>query len=117
MVWEGYWSRLCKCNDFNVYGLFGRDNLLYSPLMFKNFDSCPHCRAKGLPGTLWRLESETPVVNRAAGPPFHLVLFFGAPYVSSPPAGGPRQERLRAIGPGYHALCDCAYPPLPLCTP
>src|SRR5713101_3090383 len=26
MAWEGYRSRLCKCNDFNVYGLFGRDN-------------------------------------------------------------------------------------------
>ncbi len=25
MAWEGYRSRLCKCNDFNVYGLFGRD--------------------------------------------------------------------------------------------
>jgi hypothetical protein len=25
MAWEGYWSRLYKCNDFNVYGLFGRD--------------------------------------------------------------------------------------------
>jgi hypothetical protein len=24
MAWEGYRSRLCKCNDFNVYGLFGR---------------------------------------------------------------------------------------------
>jgi hypothetical protein len=23
--WEGYRSRLHKCNDFNVYGLFGRD--------------------------------------------------------------------------------------------
>jgi hypothetical protein len=27
MAWEGYPSRLCKCNDFNVYGLFGRDLL------------------------------------------------------------------------------------------
>jgi hypothetical protein len=27
MAWEGYRSRLCKCNDFNVYGLFGRDTL------------------------------------------------------------------------------------------
>ncbi len=24
MAWEGNRSRLCKCNDFNVYGLFGR---------------------------------------------------------------------------------------------
>jgi hypothetical protein len=30
MAWEGYRSRVCKCNDFNVYGIFGRDNL------------CPH---------------------------------------------------------------------------
>src|SRR5713226_2217756 len=27
-AWEGYRSRLCKCNDFNVYGLFGRDSYL-----------------------------------------------------------------------------------------
>src|SRR5260370_23828002 len=66
MVWEGYWSRLCKCNDFNVYGLFGRDNLLYSPLMFKNFDICPQCRAKGLPGTLWRVLADNTVII-----PFH----------------------------------------------
>jgi len=26
MAWEGYRSRRCKCNDFNVYGLFGRDS-------------------------------------------------------------------------------------------
>jgi hypothetical protein len=25
MAWEGYWSRYGKYNDFNVYGLFGRD--------------------------------------------------------------------------------------------
>jgi hypothetical protein len=25
---EGYWMRLCKCNDFNVYGFFGRDRSL-----------------------------------------------------------------------------------------
>jgi integrase len=25
MAWEGYRSRLCKCNDFNVHGLFSRD--------------------------------------------------------------------------------------------
>jgi hypothetical protein len=27
MAWEGYRWRLCKCNDFNVYGLFGRDKV------------------------------------------------------------------------------------------
>jgi hypothetical protein len=26
MVWEGYRSRLCKCNNFNENGLFGRDS-------------------------------------------------------------------------------------------
>jgi hypothetical protein len=26
MVWEGYRSRLCKCNNFNENGLFGTDN-------------------------------------------------------------------------------------------
>jgi hypothetical protein len=26
MVWKGYRSRLHKCNDFNAYGLFSRDN-------------------------------------------------------------------------------------------
>src|SRR5713226_6010908 len=25
MVWEGYTSRVCKCNDFSTNGLFGRD--------------------------------------------------------------------------------------------
>src|SRR5258708_40213077 len=87
MVWEGYWSRLCKCNDFNVYGLFGRDSLLCSPLMFKNFDICPQCRAKGLPGTLWRLKLETPVINRSHGSRFHLSLFSCAEYVPAPSGG------------------------------
>jgi hypothetical protein len=32
MVWEGYRSRLCKCIDFNCYGLFGRDNASHSNL-------------------------------------------------------------------------------------
>ena len=27
MAREGYPSRRCKCNNFNVYGVFGRDNL------------------------------------------------------------------------------------------
>src|SRR5260370_29111663 len=27
MAWEGYRSRLCNCNDFNVYGLLGRDRM------------------------------------------------------------------------------------------
>jgi hypothetical protein len=27
VAWEGYPSRLCKCNNFNVNGLFGRDRL------------------------------------------------------------------------------------------
>jgi len=26
MAEEGYPSRLCKSNDFNVYGVFGRDS-------------------------------------------------------------------------------------------
>jgi hypothetical protein len=26
MAWECYMPRLCKFNDFNVNGLFGRDN-------------------------------------------------------------------------------------------
>ena len=30
MAWKGYRSRLCKYNDFNVYGLFGRDKRLLS---------------------------------------------------------------------------------------
>jgi len=28
MVWEGYRSRLCKCNNFNENGLFGREQAL-----------------------------------------------------------------------------------------
>ena len=52
--------------------------------MFKNFDICPHCRAKGLPGTLWRLRLETPVINRSDGSRFHLSLFSGAEYVPAP---------------------------------
>src|SRR5258708_20408191 len=31
MAWKGYRSRLCKCNDFNVYGVFGRDWQLECP--------------------------------------------------------------------------------------
>jgi hypothetical protein len=27
MVWEGYRSRLCICNNFNENGLFGTDKL------------------------------------------------------------------------------------------
>src|SRR5260370_11610135 len=88
MVWEGYWSRLCKCNDFNVYGLFGRDNLLYSPLMFKNFDICPQCRAKGLPGTLWRLKVGKPVIHKGPPAPFPLWLFAAPDTFPRPPAGG-----------------------------
>src|SRR5580704_16824762 len=37
MVWKGYRSRLHKCNDFNAYGLFSRDNeLLSQGKIFKN---------------------------------------------------------------------------------
>ena len=25
LVWKGYTPLLCKCNDFNAYGVFGRD--------------------------------------------------------------------------------------------
>jgi hypothetical protein len=55
--------------------------------VFKNFDICPHCRAKGLPGTLWRLKLETPVINRSDGSRFHLSLFSGAEYVPAPSGG------------------------------
>jgi hypothetical protein len=56
----------------------GRCYLLYSPSVFKNFDICPHLKAKGLPGALWRLNLETPVINRSDGSRFHLSLFSGA---------------------------------------
>src|SRR5260370_25550391 len=78
MVWEGYWSRLCKCKDFNVYGLFGRDNLLCSPLIFKNFDICPHCRAKGFRARCGGLSLEIHCVTSPPGPHFIFVFFFGA---------------------------------------
>jgi len=32
MAWEGHWSQLCKCNDFNMYRLFGRDTPLLDHL-------------------------------------------------------------------------------------
>ncbi len=31
MVWEGDRSRLCKCNNFNGNGLFGRDRRFEIP--------------------------------------------------------------------------------------
>jgi hypothetical protein len=37
MVWEGYRSRLCKCNNFNENGLFGRDNASRPPWNTEEF--------------------------------------------------------------------------------
>jgi hypothetical protein len=65
----------------------GRCYLLYSPSVFKNFDICPHCRAKELPGALWRLKLETPVINRSDGSRFHLSLFSGAENVPTHSGG------------------------------
>lgn len=45
--------------------------------MFKNFDTCPHCRAKGKPAKLGRLRVDTPVISRSDGSQFHLALFDG----------------------------------------
>ena len=65
----------------------GRCYLLYSLSVFKNFDICPHCKAKGLPGALWRLKLETPVINRSDGSRFHLSLFSGAENVPTHSGG------------------------------
>jgi hypothetical protein len=40
MAWEGYRSRLCKYNDFNVYGLFGRDRPAVPEARYQ--DICPY---------------------------------------------------------------------------
>ena len=61
--------------------------------MFKNFNICPHCTAKGLPGALGRLKLETPVINRSDGTRFHLCLFSGAEDVPTP-SGGILSNRL-----------------------
>ncbi len=45
--------------------------------MVSNFDSCPHCSAKGTAGILVRLNENTPVVRRSDGKTFHLFLFDG----------------------------------------
>jgi hypothetical protein len=55
--------------------------------VFKNFDICPHCKAKRLPGALRRLKLETPVINRSDGSGFHLSLFSGAENVPTPSGG------------------------------
>jgi hypothetical protein len=42
MVWQGYWSRVCKCNGFNENRLFGRDR---HQLDQKINQTCPQCGA------------------------------------------------------------------------
>jgi len=51
--------------------------LLFDLAMFKNFDTCPHCKAKGKPTKLRRLRVDTPVISRSDGSQFHLALFDG----------------------------------------
>lgn len=43
----------------------------------KNFTICGHCLAKGSPGRVPRLTSETPLVSRSDGKTYHLFLLFG----------------------------------------
>jgi hypothetical protein len=38
MAEEGYPSRLCKSNDFNVYGVFGRDRPFLRPYLCTSSD-------------------------------------------------------------------------------
>lgn len=41
---------------------------------FRNFGICPHCRKKGSPFLLERLNDEGPMISRSDGETFHIVL-------------------------------------------
>ena len=64
--------------------------------MFKNFEICPHCEARGFVGRPWVLGPDTPTINRSDGARFHLQLFSGPESVRGP-SGEIVAERL---------LCD-----------
>ena len=84
--------------------------------MFKNFDICPHCRAKGLPGTLWRFKLETPVINRSDGSRFHLSLFSGAEYVPAPSGGIAGNRLLGDFRSVHDGFSDSASPSIVVLT-
>jgi hypothetical protein len=45
--------------------------------MLSNFETCPHCVAKGKSGSIWRMHERTPLISRSDGTTFHLTLFDG----------------------------------------
>ena len=45
--------------------------------MLSNFETCPHCLAKGKSGSIWRMYERTPQISRSDGTTFHLILFDG----------------------------------------
>ena len=45
--------------------------------MLSNFETCPHCVAKGKSGSIWRMYERTPLISRSDGTTFHLILFDG----------------------------------------
>ena len=86
----GFFRRVAaSVSDGNVLRIEGAGAATcYTPRQCSRISiSVPTCRAKGLPGTLWRLKLETPVINRSDGSRFHLSLFSGAEYVPAPSGG------------------------------
>ena len=63
--------------------------------MHRNFGVCPHCKAKGLPGGVWKLKEETPSITLSDGKSFHLILFSGPDSIPAP-SGGIAANRLAA---------------------
>jgi hypothetical protein len=55
--------------------------------MHRSFGVCPHCTAKGLPGTVWKLNEKTPSITLSDGKSFHLILFSGPEPVRAPTGG------------------------------
>ncbi len=45
--------------------------------MVSNFETCPHCKAKGNSGIMVRLKEHTPLITRSDGKNYHLLLFDG----------------------------------------
>jgi hypothetical protein len=43
--------------------------------MISNFETCPHCTAKGYSAIMMRLRGHTPLITRSDGKSYHLLLF------------------------------------------
>jgi len=68
--------------------------------MVSNFETCPHCKAKGYSGIMMRLYSHTPLITRSDGKNYHLLLFDG-PSIWYAKSGGPTAGR--AVAGFYYA--------------